>query len=170
MADRVILTSTRLCGQRVRVTPRAGYGTRIYWQYIHLSGSCQDASTLTNLLERLKIQQKPVKMSLRMCSSRGHHNLCLAFSTFFRSRSTTPDRKFAFETRLKPSYFIAVVKSNRVKTGLRQDASSGALRGRLRRDPLTSRGDGSCRGFATTRPLFGSSFLAADGARMPCPG
>ena len=40
----------------------------------------------------------------------------------------------------KTTYFLTLVKPNRVKTCLRQGASSGALRGCFRRGPLTSRG------------------------------
>ena len=40
----------------------------------------------------------------------------------------------------KSTTFLALVKPNRLKPCLRQDASSGVLRGRFRQAPLTSRG------------------------------
>ena len=58
------------------------------------------------------------------------------------------------------------MRPNRVKTSLRHGASSGALRGRLRRAPLTGR-----EGFAaTTSELVGSSILPHHAASTYCYG
>ena len=68
-----------------------------------------------------------------------HHTLrsLLLFFSFFLGQSTT---KLPLKHGPKTTYRFALGKPNRVKTALRQDASSGALRGPLRRGPLISPG------------------------------
>ena len=58
-------------------------------------------------------------------------------SSVFSWSSTT---KLHLKHGPKTTYFLALVKPKRVKTCLRQGVSSGALGGRLRRGPRTSRG------------------------------
>ena len=71
----------------------------------------------------------------------------------------------------RTTYYLALVTPKRIKTCLRQDASSGALRGPLGRGPLTSRGVGRGRGEAATiSALVGSSVLAYDAASTYCTG
>ena len=65
------------------------------------------------------------------------HFARFCYFPIFLSQSTT---KLPLKHGPNKTYFSALVKPNRVKTGLRQGASSGVLRGRLRRVPLTSRG------------------------------
>ena len=65
---------------------------------------------------------------------------------------------------------LALVKSNRVKSCFRQGASSGALRGRLRRGPLTSREGGDGRGESRDQILVGSRLPVAVATRNPLPG
>ena len=64
----------------------------------------------------------------------------IAFAPLFFLESIY--HQIAFETWSLKDDFLALVKTKRVKPCLRQGASSGALRGRLRRAPLTSRGGG----------------------------
>lgn len=54
-----------------------------------------------------------------------------------------PGEKFNDLSPLLQTTFLALVKTNRVKTCRRQSASNGAIRGRLRRGPLTNRGPDS---------------------------
>ena len=71
----------------------------------------------------------------------------------------------------KSLIFYALVKPNCVKKGLRRGASSGALRGRLRRGPLTSRGGAMvARLRRATSILIGSSILTAVAASILCTG
>ena len=75
----------------------------------------------------------------------------LAFALFiFLSQATA---KLFLKLGRTTAYFLALVKPNRVKTCLRQGASNGPLRGRLRRSPLTSRGPGVA---ASPRPVSAS--------------
>ena len=112
---------------------RALSWTSIYWQLstslleVYISPGrkrCQQDSRI------LAIHVRPTKTS-HNTSKRVEKEFCL----IFESKSTT---------------FLALVKPNRVKSCPRKSASSGALRGRLRRDPLTSRGWTDGRGFAAT--------------------
>ena len=75
------------------------------------------------------------RISAHSCPS--NTTLAFALFSFFLSQSTT---KLTLKHRPKTTYFLAIVKPNRVKTWLQQGASSGALRGRLRWGPYTSRG------------------------------
>ena len=68
----------------------------------------------------------------------------VCISAFFSSQSTydmnfTPNANITFELRPRPNIFLALGEPNRINTCLRQSASNGALLGRLRRAPLTSR-------------------------------
>ena len=64
-------------------------------------------------------------------------SLAFALLVFLLSQSTT---KFHLKHDPKMTHFLALVKPKREKTCVRQGASSGTLRGRFRRPPLTSRG------------------------------
>ena len=87
------------------------------------------------------------RISAHSCPS--HTSVAFALFSFFRSQSTT---KFPLNTVQKRRTFFTLVKPNRVKPCLRQGASSGALRGRLRRGPLTSRGNRGRSEAATGSP------------------
>ena len=101
-------------------------------------------------------------------SCQSYASLDFAPLTFFLSQPTT---KLHFKYGPKTTCCLALVKPKRVKTCLRQGASIGALRGRLRRAPLTSRGEGRGHGFAvTTSALVGSSVLEYDAASTHCTG
>ena len=65
-------------------------------------------------------------------------SLLLLFQFFLVNLRAPP--KLLMKHGPKTTCFLALAKPNRVKTCLRQGASSGALRGRLRRGPLTSLG------------------------------
>ena len=118
-------------------------GARIagYWQFTYVP------------LKRLILQRKPIETPL--CSSIPYTPvspyILFAFSSFLVNLSSLT-QTLLLRYVLKPTCFSALAKLNCVKTYLRQGAPSGALRGRLRRDPLTSWG-----GAAATKILVGST-------------
>ena len=85
----------------------------------------------------------------------------IAFALFpcFLSQSST---KLPLKHGPNKTYFLALVKPNRVKTCLRQGTSSGGS------SPAGGGGDG--HGFAATKIMVGSRFLAASEARNDSPG
>ena len=100
------------------------------------------------------------RISAHSCSS----YTSLAFALFillFPSQSTT---KLPLKYGPNTTYFLALVKPNRAETCLRQGNSSGALRGRLRRVPFTSRGGGRGRGEAATGLGFAETTSALVGS------
>lgn len=79
--------------------------------------------------------------------------LTLLWSIYVFSLVDQSTTKFPWKRGLHSRYIFALVRPNGVKTGLRQGASSRALRGRLRRAPPPPAGGGARGSKASLRPV-----------------